>query len=357
MYYKDDYISSEYWFKSENHYSDMKFEASMSFQVGFYGGAGASYSQSQMRNETLTQEYQRNTKITKAQAIGGRFKPGDLVTDWAPTIDDNLAIIDKEVDIISALITYYNFQDIERIYLGKTRQLVDDTIKEYFQKNTIRGCLNRRSVNFHPYSNYHVPEMCHEEYIFGAFYEIKKECQVESCQQVKTYKVNNFLTNDVTCPTGHTPKVHKFDIPGFELYEFAECKGEPGFEKSPLLFGGIYSAYLDDNPATGSKSCPPGFRAYPLVQGQANLCLSRSYDDSVAYALPFMGFLSTCDAKQIINLTCPATYERHYVTSYNGCYLYYCTRVKNYQPIPISKPPYVAMPQRNYRSLPIDSSL
>ncbi len=354
IFHMDDYISTSYFFKSDNSYSSMKAGGSLRFSMAFFKGEG-NFQMSGSTNTTQTNEYNENVRITKAESVGGSYKPGNTVSDWSKTLDDNLAIIDKEVDLITSLITYFNFPDIERRFLALTRTHLEDAIDLYLQKNLIEGCLDRKSVNYQPLSTYHNPSLCQETYIFGAFFEERSKCMA-SCSTLIPYTEANYLTAKAKCPNGYTPVVHSFNIPGYEFYNLTECRGEVGFEKSPVLFGGIYTPDdIEVNPVTNSKGCPEGFSKNSILSlhdkdnPKAIVCLSRNYELAMPNAIPFGGFLSTCDTSKIKSLKCEKDYhQKYFIYSINGCFVYYCTRLKSFERMRIKKPPFVEIPPRNY---------
>jgi len=311
---------------------------------------GTSVSVSESSNQTQTQEYSSNIKVTKAQSIGGLYKPGYTVDKWAETLDNNLAIIDKEIDTIDSFITNFNFPSIQRISLAKTREIVENATEAYLRTNLIKDCQDRKSVKYQPFSNSHDPDACIEDYIFGAFYEIKSEC-ANNCELTQTSVVKNYLTQTTECAEGFQGRNHTFNRPNKELYDFVECIGDPSFQKSPILFGGVYTAQVEDNPVTNSKVCPKYFDVVPFLQNKAFICLSRDFKRGLENAVPFLGFISTCNIQEGNRLKCAKSYyEKRFIGSVNGCYIYYCTRVKKGERVSLQKPPYVQMPQRNKKS-------
>ena len=333
-----------------NSYSDSKFQAEVRFKVMFVKG-GASVSTSESSNKTQTDEYSSSIKTTKAQTIGGLYKPGLTVDEWAKTLDKNLAIIDKEIDSIDSFITNFNFPNIQRISLAKTREMVENATEAYLRTNLLKDCQDRKSIKYQPFSNSHDPDACIEDYIFGAFYEIKNEC-ANNCSITQPSYVKNYLTQEMECPDGFEPKKHTFNKPNKELYDFFECIGDPSFEKSPILFGGVYTAQAEDNPVTNAKTCPKYFDVVAFAQNKAFICLSRDFKRGLENAIPFLGFLSTCNIHDGSKLKCEKSYyEKRFVASINGCYLYYCTRVKKGERVNLKKPPYVPMPQNNRKPI------
>jgi hypothetical protein len=165
-------------------------------------------------------------------------------------------------------VTYFNFPSIERIYLAKTRDLVESAIESYLRTNLIKDCLDRKSINYQPFSNSHDPDACKEDYIFGAFYEVKSECGDNCINDLYTSIVPNYMTKGADCPDGFTDKVHTFNKQGQQLYKIVECIGDTSLDKSPIMFGGIYTE-IEDYPVTGTKNCAANYVPKPFLQSKA----------------------------------------------------------------------------------------
>jgi hypothetical protein len=280
------------------------------------------------------------------------------IDEWLNTLENSVAVVERErTEPITSLITYYNFPMLARVHLSRTRVLIADAIGEHMQRNLFAACLNRRSINYdYGYGNFHEANACAEFYVFGALFENKTTCDY-GCQMKHTTSVANYLTNKARCPDGFYEIVHSFNMLNVEYYNLVECKGDAALEHSSILFGGIYTE-LQDNPATGAKTCPPSYDDVQFIQNKANICISKELRLGLANAMPFGGFLSTCSVSSIGELSCPSggIYEtKRLVTTINGCFLFYCTRVP---PTPAStspretptlhRPPFVDMPTRNY---------
>jgi hypothetical protein len=110
-----------------------------------------------------------------------------------------------------------------------------------------------------------------------------------------------------------------------------ECYGSADtIEKGSFLFGGIYSD-VQINAVTGAKSCPLNFQPFSLFDCKKNvICLSLLPDQAIEGAVPFGGFVSSC----ILTRRCPSDMVKMFVNSYNGCDLYYCTKLDKQKPIP-----------------------
>jgi hypothetical protein len=342
-----------YWHKSEISNSDLKAQATLKFRRNHFKTSSASLASSGGEiSESSMAEYGKSVRASRTYSLGGSWRPGMSIDEWLFTLDESVAIVENEqVELITSLMTYYNFPLLARAHLSRTRALVSDAIGEYMQRNLLLGCLNRRSVNYQPvgFINHHEASACAELYIFGALFENKTTCDY-GCQMKHTSSVPNYLTNKARCPDGFFEIVHSFNMLNVEYYNLVECKGDVALARSPVLFGGIYTE-LEDNPATGTKTCPHGYEDLPTVQNKANICLSKDLQLGLANAIPFAGFLSTCSVSNVGELRCPGAYDKRLVTTINGCFLFYCTkqpRVDDASTVGLHRPPFVEMPARNY---------
>jgi len=107
-----------------------------------------------------------------------------------------------------------------------------------------------------------------------------------------------------------------------------------------MLFGGIF-CNLQVNVMTGSKSCPPYFSEYPLLDCNKNtICLSLDKENAIEYAVPFFGFTTNC----IPNRDTCRNGEKFPINRYGNCDLSYCSRKRN-KPLPdLKKLPFSVAP-------------
>ncbi|KAH7696857.1 hypothetical protein AAVH_36065, partial [Aphelenchoides avenae] len=96
----------------------------------------------------------------------------------------------------------------------------------------------------------------------------------------------------------------------------------------------------ETNPFTGRAGCPGQYKPYKLAL-DTTVCLSRDYQLDHEYKVDFAGFFS-CQSSQA-EKKCDSGYSQHWVTSAEGCDVYYCVRPTVFTeliPRPIRVPPY-----------------
>ena len=127
-----------------------------------------------------------------------------------------------------------------------------------------------------------------------------------------------------------------------------ECIGDGPFTVfGQVLFGGVYSTRVE-NPVTKSRSCPPSYVSQILFGCNDNvICVSKetSNINAIRYALPFGGIFSSCNLAPL-QTECDKGFDKFLINDLNGCQVYYCSKIKNFQQPDLKKLPFVEKPLR-----------
>lgn len=249
------------------------------------------------------------------------------VGKWAETLDNNLAPIDREADLISALMVFSNFPSKPALAVYKASTYLQTAIAAYLNENSINGCLDRNSINYNPVANYDPGTLCQEQNRFGGI--LSYAC------------ANNILGANVrNCQPGFTER--PLFMSSNPTISMTECVGGATIKQSSVLFGGIYSTMVD-NPVTNGKSCPPGFMAQNIFECSNNfMCVSLDFSKAIKYAVPFGGFVSECFNDSVRD--CPKGLEKKLVNVIKGCEISYCTKIKSFERAQLKKLPYSPKP-------------
>ncbi len=348
MIYIDNFLSNEYWRKYSMTSTTIRKAASANF-LGIVKLSSSSVS------TTTTEEqetYNKYIKKQKVDSIGGRYLPNMKVEEWAATLENNLVTIDRELELISTVMSPTNFPEVNINTLQTIIGYLNNANNMYVNINARSGCINKRSIMYDPTANYEASgsqNMCSESYKFGGTYADTIYCSNYNSlgQCISSYFActeNHLQTRNKSCPVGYKPRT------GFlskdPRLNLTECYGTDSKEKGDFLFGGIYSSKVD-NVLTGQKSCPQNFVGFSLFDCNKNtICLSLDVDKVIDDAIPFGGFVSTC----IPTRKCPNDMIKLYVNSYSGCDLYYCTKLDKTKPLPqVIRMPVSQFPHREYQ--------
>ena len=305
------------------------------------------------------------------------------VNDWDNDIEDSLAVIDREGELLHFAITPESINELSPLQTQELASYVEKAVTQYYKYNTQYGCTNPNSERF--YFNANVDDGSCEasaaDYTFGGIYQtcvdLLEEINGRLCQQWHLAQINP-ITGDYTCPLNYAPVLlysgkksyssNSLDVVFYKLF-WCVATGK-AHKKSGFLFGGLYNSVVI-NPLTQSQSCPNQY--YPLNIGQnTKLCVSRGYEPSNILSVSFGGFES-CSAGNPLAMPsdpnglyftkfdtsnwprrCPSGYTSHLASIEQSCEINYCIKADTLnlpKLVPIIRPPFQAAP--NYPDYPI----
>ena len=328
-------------FKGEK--SNITRSASASFFASFLGFDGK-LGQSDLTEKKDIDQFRSNTVFSSMFSIGGPpFRVNFSVSQWEEQLPDELVAVDRAGDPLHFAITSGSLPELTERMVNKLRSTVKKAIKDYYDQNTITGCMKLDSPNFNFQANAGDDSTCimnssvTSNFTFGGIYQT---CECEDCSAYvntpnkdtvcKSLSQTNYLTGDFSCPTGFdavlvfegripwpysetnpTPcgdcrKIGNIiisflccyiypdenqQVDAFAHYSTYWCASSGAVPSNKgYLFGGIYGN-LSVNPVTQSHSCPAKF--YPLTFGATmHVCVSDDYELGYKGSVPFGGFFS-----------------------------------------------------------------
>ena len=341
-------------------------------------------------------QFNYNTTSSHVFSYGGPiYKVGNFsLTDWENGVADHLVAIDRSGVPLYSVINTNNVPELPDSTLLTVMDYVYKAVTKYYKVNTIAGCMDSSSPKFNFQANVD-DGSCDEEktaHFFGGMYQTcTPKISLESifCDD---FKQTNPITQDYSCSTGyeaillhtnegskyetvHVCKKHcaflgffcrddcwtyrKLHLVTYHTY-WCSAQQQNSTEDVGLMFGGVYTL-SQQNPLTGSRTCPPYF--YPLHFGDnIYVCVNDDDPQGSKYSVPFGGFHSCSNGnplvstkKQFQNKIYPHRCGKHYhqflITIDEGCEIYYCADVSaimKQQPHPPRLPPYHALPRMSH---------
>lgn len=335
----------------------------------FFSG---SYSQSTTQ-ETLNQV---STSVTLVEKFlkGGEGSFNDTQTDfvtWSKTIYTKPAVIGVKENILCDLITVERFTDVKIDVLSFVKNLCLTQLTTMVDMNTPVGCAVPNNKLFDP----NVLKSGHcsldTNFTFGGF--VQTAALISQNDPNARYQPNVYASpvteekDRPLCPNGWYAKpVSSFVIPS--IYEKQTCWHDSGgwfssghtfcrWNEIPFvcalnvsicvkdstdegkvlnkLAGGFYSSQ-QNNPLTGSQTCPEAFVAIPLLNNSTFSCeaVTGSVDEKLA--VPFGGVYSGNSPNVFTGkFGCPHGHSRYYMGSFLGVPWYYCMAfVSPFEPRP-----------------------
>ena len=318
-------------FKGEK--SNITRSASASFFASFLDFDGK-LGQSDLTEKKDIDQFRSNTVFSSMFSIGGPpFRVNFSVSQWEEQLPDELVAVDRAGDPLHFAITSGSLPELTERMVNKLRSTVKKAIRDYYDQNTITGCMKLDSPNFNFQANAGDDSTCimnssvTSNFTFGGIYQT---CECEDClggwyigapkkeTVCKSLSQTNYLTGDFSCPSGFEAVLvfqgttpwpdwnpqclecwsedsiyccygHK--VQPFTHYSTYWCAASSAVPSGKgYLFGGIYGNLLV-NPVTQSHSCPAKF--YPLTFGATmSVCVSDDYELSYKESVPFGGFFS-----------------------------------------------------------------
>ena len=142
---QEDMVRSEYVKDMDNKKLDIAVTAGASFLDKYGFDLGTKYTHS---TEALN-EYRRNCTESSVITYGGEpYREDFSINSWIDSLNKNLVVIDRDGDLISALISPEHFPGIPFKLIQETSQTIQKAIKDYYKYNTHYGCSDMDSPNF-----------------------------------------------------------------------------------------------------------------------------------------------------------------------------------------------------------------
>ena len=374
---QEDYIKSTFIEDIE----ETKQTLTASVSTNFMSKIGFSTETSHTTDSNSTQSYLSQLMSSHIRTYGGPpYGDNFSISNWDNDLDDNLAAIDREGELLHFAITPESLHELSPTQTQELGSYVEKAVTRYYKYNTQYGCTNPSFEGFYfgatvddgscqaPAANFR----------FGGIYQTCMNQQnknaVKLCQQWHLTQTNP-ITGDHTCPPNYEPILlysgKKSIGAAIVFYKLFWCVATAKvLDQSGYLFGGMYNSIMM-NPLTHSKSCPNQF--YPLKFGQdTKICVSRDYELGLALSTPFGGFES-CHAGNPLAMSsgfkgldflkfepsdwphrCPGGYTPHLAGIEKSCEINYCVKAGSLNVpslAPIMRPPFQAAP--TYPDYPI----
>lgn len=365
---QEDLVRSEYVKEMNEKRLDIGARAGASFLSMFKLDLSAQYNHSTKDID----EYRKNCMETKVVTYGGpAYRQNFSINNWIDHLDNNLVVIDRDGDLLSALVSPERLPGMPMAIVQRTSYAVQKAIEAYYEYNTYPGCTDATSKNFDVAANADDSSCVQpsNNYTFGGIYQ--------TCSGSCTGKPKiNPQTGELSCPPGYQSqllqKVHVpisikkcksrfwrkkkcwIDKSQSYDYEIYWCAAREAVDRdSGYLFGGTYTSNTE-NIVTGEQSCPEKYKSI-IVGGSEKIavCLSDDYELAARSSLPFAGFFSCAQGNPLSRSTlnrvrslanglhtlasyevkmktfdkkCPEGFSPHLLTINAGCAIHYCTK-------------------------------
>lgn len=299
-------------------FNEDKSKITAAASASFFGIFGAKFSYSQTTDTKDLDQYTKNTVYSTVLTFGGPpFRVNFTINQWVDQLLDELVAVDRSGDPLHYAITPGSLPELSEELTFKLANAVEKAIKQYYEHNTIKGCIKMDSPNFSFQANLDDGscESPTNNYTFGGVYQTCQSEDSPATNPCGAFLQKNPLTSDYKCSDGYEAVlVHQGRTPqschrechgwwvfkscstkcGYALYSTYWCVAEGQVPANTgYLFGGLYSKVLK-NPVTQDHSCPLKF--YPLRFGASmQVCVSDDYELGYQQSVPFGGFFS-CNA-------------------------------------------------------------
>ncbi len=324
-------------------------------------------------NESKLRQYKEKIKHTQTVAHGGLLISTThlSIADWERSVPNALVTVDRTGRPLHYAINTLTLPDMLYTTVPKVSELVKNATIQYYNLNTLRGCIDPTSLHFNYRANLEDEDACNTnsgDYNFGGIYQTCKPVVIGNEQHCNSVQQKNGLTGGYTCPPQYKPielYAGRFTRPVlhtnglFQYYELNyhtywcawTTKSEPPDEG--YMFGGFYTPKLD-NFLTGKKTCPEFFTSVSMLS-DVKLCLSRNYEQGQEYAVNFSGFFSCstgnpfgCKSSTEDNEwphKCPTGTIQHRMVVKDNCQISYCSAPRKSKLLnPIQRPPFNKQP-------------
>ncbi|XP_073723455.1 macrophage-expressed gene 1 protein-like [Misgurnus anguillicaudatus] len=380
---QEDYLKKSFVSSSQSQMSSVSASAGLNFfgKVKF----------DSVGNNIPSNSYQGNITYSLIQSHGGAlFYPGITLQNWQESTLNNLVAIDRSGLPLHYFLNPLTFPDLPEPIVTKLALLVYKAAEDYYQVNTIPGCVDPDSKNFNFQAN--VDDGSCEGPVtnlsFGGVYQTCTPLTVDGNIICNDRSQNNQATGDFSCPQPYTATLLRSETieDGYYLSECStKCRscgflwmstccdqicGETYYvrratistywcstnQKTPnysgYLFGGLYGPSMQ-NPFTKSSSCPTNFFAQKLLSNGMMVCLSNDYTTGTKFSVPFGGFFSCQSGNPLAQnqSRCPPQFSQQLAAISDGCEILYCVQSSVFtggelKPVhlpPFTNPPLISM--------------
>ncbi|XP_073723456.1 macrophage-expressed gene 1 protein-like [Misgurnus anguillicaudatus] len=339
-------------------------------------------------NNNPSNSYQSSITYSLIQSHGGAlFYPGITLQKWQESTLNNLVAIDRSGLPLHYFLNQLTFPDLPEPIVTELALLVYKAADNYYQVNTIPGCLDTNSKNFDFQAN--VDDASCEGPVtnlsFGGVYQTCTPLTTDGNIICDELAQKNPATGNFSCPKLYTATLLRSETIE-NVYYRVECStkctscgflwlstccnqicGDTYFvrraiiytywcsttQNSPnysgYLFGGLYGPSLQ-NPITKASSCPANFFAQKLLSNGMMVCLSKDYTTGTKFSVPFGGFFSCQSGNPLAQnqSLCPPQFSQQLATISDGCEILYCVQSPMFTGgdlKPVRLPPFTNPPQ------------
>ncbi|XP_053388385.1 macrophage-expressed gene 1 protein-like [Mercenaria mercenaria] len=172
--------------------------------ANFFGIVNFDVGYSQTSQQSDTTAYAQSRTSSKVMAFGGPiFRPMNFTANnWTDAIQTDLVALDRSGDPIYYVINDRSLPNVHQSVIQDVYDLVQDAVNLYYEHNIRRGCTNPESPNFSFPANYDdgtcMPPMTN--FSFGGVYQ---ECSGNGSDLCKGMAQNNPKTGSASCPNGY----------------------------------------------------------------------------------------------------------------------------------------------------------
>uniref|UniRef100_A0A672RNP8 Macrophage-expressed gene 1 protein n=1 Tax=Sinocyclocheilus grahami TaxID=75366 RepID=A0A672RNP8_SINGR len=380
---QEDYLKMSYVSNSQSDVSSVSASAGLNFlnKVQFDIGSSTSHGTSE------TSGYQGNITYSLTESHGGAlFYPGITLQKWQESTLNNLVAIDRSGLPIHYFFNPSTFPDLPVPTVNKMASSVRQAAEQYYEVNTIPGCVNPDSPNFNFQAN--VDDASCEGPVtnlsFGGIYQQCTALTSDGNAICDETAQKNPATGDYSCPQQYNTTLLRSETVerGYNHYECHRHCRKCGFlwlstccdqtccnvnrvrrakvetywcsstqktpEYSGYLFGGLFRPGMQ-NPLTKSNNCPPNYFPQHFLSNGMMVCMSNDYEAGTRFSVPFAGFFSCQSGNPLANgqNRCPPQFSQHLAAISDGCQILYCVQSGVFtggQLIPIRLPPFARPP-------------
>ncbi|KAH9492038.1 Macrophage-expressed protein 1 protein, partial [Bulinus truncatus] len=148
---KDDYFERNFYESTKSDTSSILVSASASF----FGMVHVDASYTRHTATANTEGYDNSVRQSFIYTLGGpKFKTNMKVGDWADLVDSNLVAKDKSGDPLYFFINQHTLPELSANIVEEIEQLVQESIENYYEFNTVRGCTKLGLPNFSYAANF-----------------------------------------------------------------------------------------------------------------------------------------------------------------------------------------------------------
>ena len=262
-----DFVKSSY---VSDHSSDST-SVSASASANFFGKVSLSASFSHSTSQVDISGFVDARTHSEVTTVGGPpFRPNLTLSDWEKGVPDTLVTIDRSGDPLHYIINVNSLTDLPELTVEKVSNVVHKAINRYYRVNTRHGCTSPGAENF------------------------------------------NFQANvdDGTCD----PPLTNFTFGGI----YQTCTVDPKLQTENLCTGGPQPA-LQNNPLTGTLSCPENYTPVKLHSGVVTHVVQKPVCNNVCHHCGLFGWKRCCQCQSVLApFLSRANYEAYWCAALAG---------------------------------------